>query len=235
MDELIINTVTIPLDTAAVNREFAFACNYLEVSETSDPSVEVTIQFNSRTGRQFTFTEGRGVRHFPIRRFYLTWAAQPGQTITFTYQGAPQDAQPALFEYFNRSNAQNVSVTSWASSVNANVNQQETRVDELTGAAVQVSKGTGSATYVDVYTVPANKQLRIFRAWWGGQDRATAGAVRIIDGSSTEKSVVDMLYMEGPAPIWENWVIPAGYKIQLKAVNTGVVVSFVAWAQLEDA
>lgn len=72
--------LTIPLDTAFVNKQYDIAGNYIACFNSTDVNTNVDIEFNRINSGAINFTQGLKFRR-PFNRIFITSSAQAGKTI----------------------------------------------------------------------------------------------------------------------------------------------------------
>ncbi len=82
LDAHSVRVVTIALDAAADNRRFEIAGNVLWCVRATSLNTSIEVAFQDTHGDRLPFGEGSFIKGIPFSRLFLSWEAQPGQTIT---------------------------------------------------------------------------------------------------------------------------------------------------------
>lgn len=89
--------ITIPLDTATNEKQFSMAGNYFGIYDATDVNTKIKVRFNRSNDTQVEIGMGQSFIR-PIKRFFLSWDAQSGETITLLVAALAPD----LFAYLDQ-------------------------------------------------------------------------------------------------------------------------------------
>ncbi len=73
---------TFNLAAARSEGEFNLAGDSLYIESATDDSVTLKVRLNEQGNDQLTFRKGLGIKGFPFYRFFASWEAQPGKSVT---------------------------------------------------------------------------------------------------------------------------------------------------------
>ena len=110
-ENVITHERTIYLDNAADLKIYNWAGWYFRVLKTSSALVEITARIDNEGTEAKTLQLGAGWRHRYFEKLALSWAAQPGESITIEFGGNPLTYRPGEYESYVPSSVSAVEVS----------------------------------------------------------------------------------------------------------------------------
>jgi len=110
-ENVITHERTIYLDKAADLKIYNWAGWYFRVVGVSSALVSITARIDNEGTEAKTLQLGAGWRHRYFEKLALSWAAQPGESITIEYGGNPLTYRPSEYESYVPSSVSAVEVS----------------------------------------------------------------------------------------------------------------------------
>lgn len=203
----------IVLDDALVRHPLNVAGHTIVARRASSATAEITIFTEESSHVGFPISRGEGFEHKSFDRLLITAAAQPNQWIDLLIDGRPQDADSRFARNIQGTTIQTVEI---GSSIEVPTFERFIDASDSAKEFVEIGINTSSASYVNLYTVPVGKTLKLRGLYAHLPALTVNGNIRIVDGSVVEQHVWLVKMVSGIFPIGP-LSIPAGWALQVKS------------------
>lgn len=218
-DKVTFRKRTLALDAAQSPRPYNFAGHYFRIVDASDAAVEVTVHVDDVSGEPLTLRNGEGWVHRPFDRLFLSWNAQPGDTVSIVWGGNPRQAQSELFQFFPAVTAGDVQVVNSSLAVHPAdaaglLTRPALRRADTMPELVQAQHIPAAVGGVDFYTVPAGKEAIVYRVTANHVEGSThhfSLSIRNSSGAAMHEVRVSGVHTE----VLEGIVLPTGWRLRV--------------------